>query len=258
MLARVADTFRSGGVGRGMRRLFARLDGRAASRLAWLRLQYPTGRASEEYYHSHPYEVLATALRNEGADREARRILSEKLRNETRIEKWTRKPGRKAFNFFFGIFFDFGLSTGRALLVTLGLLGVGWGATAWLNDSGMLVVDFTPSATVVVESPGGGDGTPTREMALSVAEPGRAEARVLCGDNISNLVFAADYMVPILEFGQRHRCQIAGARPPGETGWWLSPAGWQIGLVLYSIMGAIFVSITLLTVSGVLRRRAES
>jgi len=248
-----------GAIRRALRRLWDARDARTANRLRWLRLQYPDGKPTLDSYHAHPYEVLAGALRNEGEDRAARRILSEKLRIETRIEKWTRKPGGKLFNYFFGFFFDFGLSSGRALLATAGLLAAGWAGVAWLNESGLLVVDFTPSATMIVDSPSGiVGGTPTREMALALAEPGRAEARVPCGDNISNLVFAADHMVPVLEFGQRHRCQVAGSRPPGSEGWWLSPQLWQVGLTLYSVLGAIFVSIALLTVSGVLRRHAES
>ncbi|MFW6089364.1 MAG: hypothetical protein ACODAB_06400, partial [Gemmatimonadota bacterium] len=252
---------RVGGDGflRGVRRLFDTRNVRTAARLDWLRLQYPDGKPTLDSYRPHPYEVLAAALRNEGEDREARRVLSEKLRIETRIEKWTRKPGRKLFNYFFGAFFDFGLSSGRALLATAGLLAAGWAGVAWLNESGLLVVDFTPSATMIVDSPSGiAGGTPTREMGLALAEPGRAEARVPCGDNISNLVFAADHMVPVLEFGQRHRCQVAGTRPPGTEGWWLSPDLWEVALTLYSVLGAIFVSIALLTVSGVLRRHAES
>lgn len=248
-----------GGLLRSLRRRFDNRDARTVSRLEWLRLQYPDGKPTLDSYHSHPYEVLAGALRNEGEDRAARRILSEKLRIETRIEKWMRKPGRKLFNYFFGAFFDFGLSSGRALLATAGLLAVGWAGVAWLNDNQLLVVDFTPSATMVVDSPSGVvGGAPTREMALALAEPGRAEPRVPCGDNISNLVFAADHMVPVLEFGQRHRCQVTGARPPGAEGWWLSPDLWEVALTLYSVLGAIFVSIALLTVSGVLRRHAES
>ncbi len=244
---------------RTRRRIFPKLlpapDERVEARMKWLALQYDDGRITNDDYRPHPYEVLATAFRNEGADRNARKILTRKLDIETAIEP---HPMRRLFNRLFGLCFGYGLSPLRALAGTLIFWLAGVATTSWLDSAGLLVVDFTPAATIGVPATAGDDET-TAPVELGVVEfpSGETRTRVRCGDNISRWIYPADLMIPVLDFGQERRCQIAGTRP-AQAGFWLEPWIWKIGQALYTAVGALFVSIALLTVSGVLRRRAES
>jgi hypothetical protein len=232
-------------------------SGREASRLDWLRRQYPDGRPNAQSYRPHPYEAAGAAFRNEGANQSARAVLIAKLSTETRLE---RNWAKNAVGRFFGFWFAYGLSTGRALFGTGFLLAMGVLGTLYLKHEGLLVVDFAPSATVLVR------GTPVAappgpiplEIASLVEDAERAATYVPCGRFASSFVYAADVMVPILEFGHARRCQIASTRPEGVTAWHLEPWIWQLLQSVYSVLGAIFVSMTILTISGVLRRRAES
>ncbi len=228
---------------------------RVLDRLAWLRRQYDGGRPTGSTFPQHPYEVAAAAFRTEGENEEARRVLSHKLQLKTRLEQrgFIRRT-RQLFSRAFGFFFDHGLSRGRAIATTLGLFLVGWAATAHLNAAGLLVVDFEATSTMAVAS----GSPPQYELGALIGPPESAVPVISCGRNISNPIFAADVMVPILNFGQEHRCQIASTRPAGVDQAWLIPELWKYLQTAYAILGATCVSIMILTVSGVLRRQAES
>ncbi len=72
---------------------------------------------------------------------------------------------------------------------------------------------------------------------------------VPCGRQIDPLLFAVDNFVPGLNLQQREKCEIT-TDPVGKV--------WHIFEALYSALGWIITSITVLTISGILRRQAES
>ena len=237
---------------------------RVERRLRWLQLQFPGGEPNRRSFRPQPFEAAAAAFRSEGETEEARRILSYKLQTKLWLERRLAYRILGRLNYWF---FDFGLSWGRALATVTLLWVVGWAATAYVNRTGLLVVALSPAATWAVPGPDG-EGVapgvrtgPSLGLASAGSLPDGVYTRVECGPAISAPIYALDLMIPILELGQRTRCDIASDLPPGEAdgaGWWRSPALWSLLVPLYSILGALVVSMGLLTVSGVLRRRVES
>ena len=71
---------------------------------------------------------------------------------------------------------------------------------------------------------------------------------VPCGDQVEPVWYALDVFVPLLDLKQEVRCDISVR----EDAW-----GWRAFKSIYAILGALVSSLVLLTVSGVLRRRAE-
>jgi hypothetical protein len=236
-------------------------------RLRWLDRQFSFGRWNAAEFRPHPYEVLATALRNEGATGDARRILSLKLTVERSIRK---HRYQKVVPLLFDVFFDYGLSPQRATLTLLLLFLVGWGGTRYANANGLLVIDFTPSATVVVPADGPGanasrpDAFPVtaEDQPLEPGSPvypgGEPRSAVRCGTSIYEPFYALDLMVPVLDLQQEHRCQVRNGPPAPGAGLLQRPSFWNLAKSAYTLLGAVIVSLAILTFSGVLRRHAES
>ncbi len=252
---------------------------RADRRLAFLRLQYPSGRPTVEDFRPQPYEVAAAAFRNEGSLDDARKILSEKLSIESELKNdWPRRAWR-----LYGFLFDYGLSPARALVTLAAFWLVGFVGSLSANQLGVLVVDFTPTSGVVVTEPldarGVRDRTATR-FAVIPEEGVESAVAVPCGDMIFEAFYALDVMVPVLDFYQEKNCKIGGVTPPPPA--WMSgrlsdgsasrrgrfvarvvwevlasPPLWAALKTVYSILGAVVVSVAILTFSGLARRHVE-
>ena len=80
-----------------------------------------------------------------------------------------------------------------------------------------------------------------------------------CNLGINSLVYAADIFIPLVDLDQRHRCTIRSAVPPepegGEDG--RTYKAWRIARAIYEILGWIVTSLTILTITGVMRRDLE-
>jgi hypothetical protein len=69
-----------------------------------------------------------------------------------------------------------------------------------------------------------------------------------CKKEIEPFIYALDVFVPALDLGQEGRCSVT-TEPEGQV--------WRGAFTAYSILGWIVTSLTILTISGILRRQAE-
>ncbi|MGF6855458.1 hypothetical protein [Paraburkholderia sp. CI3] len=242
-------------------------------RLEWLSLQYtdPSICPASAEYTPDPYERLTAVFRAEGSFEDARRITQKRLAIERHLRvfvlfRW--------IGWLYEACFNSGLAPGRALATFTGCIIFGTLAVS-VADHGVnssmvhrvspmvgrfvdtlsipipsirpvLVVETTTvtpyalvSNTAAASKPAFGLGTP--ENALSSDLP--------CGDQIEPSLYALDIFVPALEVHQESKCGIS-----------TEPAAiwWRIGKAAYAVLGWIVTSLTVLTVSGVLRRHLEA
>lgn len=105
----------------------------------------------------------------------------------------------------------------------------------------ILVVETTPVSTGVIQ---GQDATgDVNKLVSSRVKEGIEE--IPCHEAIDSLWYAIDVAVPVLDLNQESKCTISS----GSHAW-----GWRIGKQLYAIVGALITALTVLTVSGILRR----
>lgn len=240
------------------------------------RCGYDTGELGEENrrlaelnFHPQPYDQLASVYRQAGQNEDARRILSHKLTIERRCRK---KAILRPLLWLYWACFNYGLSPVRALLTSAVLIAFGSIAVDYANQIGMLVVDTTPAATVVIN----GD-TPSAATPIATANDARAE--IPCGESISSILYAVDVFIPLLDLRQESRCQIRSFDKKRDVIGWdeagvpsstiserisaygravlNDPRVWLIGKAIYAVLGWIVVSITILTISGILRYQVE-
>jgi hypothetical protein len=212
---------------------------------------------------------------------DARRILSVKLTYQRRAQRTLLRP--RITSAAFGYLFNYGLSSTPAIVSVLLLWLVGGIGAAYANDRGLLVVDFTPAATVVVRSPGGvgqpgmvaaaieeREPPPPPEMpptANALGAPSQASGYngaseldatyIRCGNSVFVPVLALDLLIPILDLQQERKCEIVAYHP--DLPFAASEIRlWKLAKTIYTLAGAAAVSLALLTVSGFLRKRAES
>ncbi|MEZ5773450.1 MAG: hypothetical protein R3D33_01695 [Hyphomicrobiaceae bacterium] len=247
-------------------RLTARLVGSrsatgARARRMWLALQYPSGRATPGTFLPQPFEQLASVLAAQGAGRDARSILSYKMRLESMGVSLLFKP----IYWLYGLFFRYGLSPRRALLTFLLFILVGAVGAGLAAKRDLLVLDAMP-VTVAV--------TPEGPASL-IADTRRAVVEdAPCGSEITPWVYAVDLAIPILDLHEETRCNLRAARPDDPvvmTLRWPSliegrllasheirgPDIWRFAKAIYALLGWLVTSLALLTVTGVLRRVAE-
>jgi hypothetical protein len=234
-------------------------------RLNWLALQYATYFPNDRDFHPQPYEQLASVYRQAGQIKDARRILSEKLTIE---RKYRANLLVKPVLWIAALLFDYGLSPIRAL-ATLGLfILLGWFGVRYAVNADLLVIDTTPTSSVVLND----------RLGVPVSDsPGLPE--LSCRNEITPLLYAADVFIPLLDLREEPRCQVRGFNPITDARPWQAveaagglrvgnirayaaallsdPRAWGIGKALYAGVGWLIVSVTILTISGVLRRQVE-
>lgn len=171
----------------------------------------------------------------------------------------------------FKLGFRYGLSPNRALATCAVMLLLGWGAThyartgsfagtpAWENYISrgeklpeeialVLAVDFA-AGDEARPTPARGDPTPLRLEGRAIYA-----APTPCNVGVSSLLYATDVFIPLLDLDQEPRCAIR-ASPDSET--FDRYRGWRMAKALYEIVGWIVISLTILTISGVMRRDIE-
>jgi hypothetical protein len=237
-------------------------------RLAWLALQYPARVPTRDAYRPDPYERMTRAFRGEGAHDDARRIASARLTLERRLRI---SVAFRPLIWVYALFYDYGLSPRRGIAVFGAFVVLGWGA-ATVADRGVDAGSLLPSAMHQALSEHGLSSlsikpaliintTPVTSVAVVDGHSGQTvpaltrggaawsqTSEMACGDQVEPLLYALDAFVPALDLGQQAKC-IVSAHP--------AALAWRLGFAAYSILGWIITSLTILTLSGILRRQTE-
>jgi hypothetical protein len=238
----------------------------ADSNTTWLSRQYETGQpTSGDEFFPQPYEQLARVLRNHGWSDEAKLVTLEKLTHERR---WTARPWTRPWLWIMEKGFDHGLFATKSVVLFLSFWLAGTVAFDFANhgcvrlpvgsrheyqlswpvlQQAVLVVDSLPVSSFLVRNPSVPDAPPGPAMPLAPWSE-QVTQDVPCGDQVEPLWYALDVFVPLLDLKQEEKCAIAS----GDEFW-----GWRAFKSIYAVLGAVVSSLTLLTISGVLRRRAE-
>ena len=241
-------------------------------RIGWLNLQYPEKIATKRDYRPDPYEQLARTYRAAGRYDEARRITSHRLT----IERKFKPLPIQGLLILFSWFFDYGLSPRRALTTFALCLGLGWFAF-YVADRGLnlvlpndpvmrhvfpamprrlavvpsLVVNTGALDTVALERVVPSNSSKDLKVpAVPVSVDGKSvtDEELNCGAEIDPKLYALEVFVPGFSLQQQNYCRIS---PQDRAVWW------RLFKALYSALGWIVTSLTLLTVTGILRRHLE-
>ena len=171
--------------------------------------------------------------------------------------------------YLYGTFFRFGLGVPRTFLTFLGCLLIGWAGVGIANGlevkTPKIEIPFTnlvlPSLDLIVPPALGVEVSLGRDILedvsqqISTTNTERARLRLLggsdatpvdCGKAIESLLYAADVFIPLLDLRQEIRCT------PKEDA-----ILWQRIKSLYAVLGWIVTSLTILSVTGLLRERFE-
>jgi hypothetical protein len=216
-------------------------------RLRWLGLQYfNCQRPKPKEYSPEAWEQLVGGLNATGSYEDARRISSARLTTEARFK-------RGLMGFFwrlFRIFFDYGFSVTRAsvtfvLCIMLGTVAakIADNRFSWIHLKESVLVLNTSTPEAAVDKDGKGF---FHVYALEADQSRRFENPVPCGGRINNALYALDVFVPVLNLHQQEICSIDRAKTP-----------WRYGQALYAVLGWILTPLTILTITGILRRHLE-
>lgn len=165
----------------------------------------------------------------------------------------------------FRLGFKYGLSAPRAIVTFLICIGVGAAGTHWARTGSY------PSLTTNWDALRADDGTPKPQIALVLATnygadaptpapagPGPIAGEVVygraafCNLGVSSWQYAMDVFIPVLDLDQESRCSI---REENEAVG--SYNLWRWAKVLYEMLGWVVTSLTILTITGVMRRDME-
>jgi len=227
----------------------------AEQRLKWLNRQCHDASSSRAAYRPEPWERLTRYFRSQGLYVEARRIARARLGIERRLKTFALLRPPLAV---YGVLFDYGMSPFRALLTFSFCILVGWGG-AWLADRGLdpankpawasSLPEWRIAPVLVIDASA---VTPMAADRKAVFAPNgttqKPQDELPCDDQIEPLIYALDVFVPALDLRQENRCTIT-TKPQAIV--------WRALMALYSILGWIVTSLTLLTISGILRRQVE-
>jgi len=239
----------------------------------WLNLQYKDFRPNALEYRPGPYERLARYYRDEGFYEDAQNITSVRLTLERK---------KKAFVLFkpviwvYWLCFNYGLSPVRAITTFIVCCAIGWGG-AYAANYGInynfdtpVVKDMVNGYMAIVQKTGGKVAQPSFQLTpvmvvtsntvntvtnskleqggLIIMPDDKVQASALpCENNIDSLIYALDTFLPAIDLQQETQCQVAN-RPDAFL--------WRLGRMLYVMLGWIVTSLTILTLSGILRRQA--
>jgi hypothetical protein len=240
----------------GIRRRISRLAGKSDacfSRERWLRQQYDADHPTARAFAPQPWAQAFKAFRDEGAVDDARKLAITKLGIEARLLRsgwlpfgWT----RCVVSWFEEILFGFGLSAKRALASTTIILLLGWWGVHYANSNAILVVDATPIASVVPQG---------RDVILpQLTSTDQVAGDLPCGDTVNEFFYAVDVFIPLVDLRQESRCQVRSPTSEDEKSKAAEIRLWTAAKALFSLLGWISVSMTILTLSGVFRRNVES
>lgn len=225
-------------------------------RLEWLARHPKVDTSGNPTYRPEPFERLTRYFRAQGLYDEARVIARNRLDIERRLKTFVLL---RPYTWFYGRAFDYGMDPIRALIVFFVCVMTGWGG-AYVADKGfnpasfpspfnqawlpriapVLVLDAEPVNPIA-------SGDDAAFMRQEAARPLATE--LPCNDEIEPLIYALDVFVPALDLRQESRCTVTTHASAGL---------WRALLVIYSVLGWIVTSLTLLTITGILRRHAEA
>jgi hypothetical protein len=253
-----------------------------ARRREWLLMQYanrlyPRRDRSAFYdrdislgdFNPQPYEELAKALKSQGdfAGADDIMVFRSEMDNwlHFRSARWHRpfdRLGRKLYQalrapalWFFSRGFAYGMKPYRAMItfalfILIGWFGVAWANTGrpavlgeWMSGQPVMVIDAEPMAAAIAF----GSEWRVGPVILDGVTLGLADAaqEIPCGDEINEALYAVDLFIPLLDLRQETECRISN-----------SSGVWNWIKTVYAIFGWIVTSLTILTVSGVMRRRS--
>jgi hypothetical protein len=225
----------------------------ADAHIQWLNHQYVDPRKPKpEEFVSSAYDRLSEALRDDGHDNEAKRVLSAKFNVKRKVDvPGIAQPLWWAYYFFF----DYGLSATNALLTFAGCVAFGFFffrvATQGFQPLSLrpvMVVTSGPLTMMAIPDKHPTPDSPYTVGALTTTKSDFPE-EVPCGkDRIDTFLFAFETFVPALDLTQTSLCEIS-TEPRAK--WW------RLLRSSYVFLGWIVTSITLLTIPGILRNRAE-
>ncbi|MEO6432276.1 MAG: hypothetical protein ABIO50_11075 [Nitrosospira sp.] len=186
----------------------------------------------ESVYEPQPYEQLARALHNEGKYEVAKRITLAKLSLDRQLIHHVNDKWGQPFLYILSImlcimekWFDYGLFPKKSVGIFAGLLIVG------------TIAFYTANHLY---------GEPVLVRHAAAGTPALCEQR--CGEEVNSFFYALDVLVPLLDLKQEDRCSITAR----DDGYW-----WRLFNALYELFGAIVAPITVLSVTGMLRRYIE-
>ncbi len=156
----------------------------------------------------------------------------------------------------YDVLFAHGLYTRNAVATFLAFLLVGWVGVEIANRNSLfgivkfetlpqvLVQDISTVQNVLIRT--GDANKPFSTGFLTVDSAAGIPGDLPCATNIQSFLYATDIFIPLIDLRQETRCS---PRADAEA--------WQFAKALYAILGWIVTSLTVLTVSGVLRQRSE-
>jgi hypothetical protein len=92
------------------------------------------------------------------------------------------------------------------------------------------------------------DGKTKHKPALLPGGVAEGAEELPCGDMIDPRLYAIELFVPALDLHQEERCSVASS---ADASWW------RVAMALYRAAGWLVTSLTILTMSGILRRHVE-
>ncbi len=255
----------------------------------WLLGQYRY-KINRRTYRAQPYEQLAKVLDDQGWNEDSRHILVRKLWLDGMWVGWAIQP----FHSLFGYLFDFGLAHRKAIVVLLSYLIAGGFLFDYASSRHLLVVDQNAVTTMFGNR---ADLTPAikgfetgQSGTLRMADSLLDTSDMDCGNAISPWIFALDSAVPFLDLREHQRCTIRTPKaasavrislryatvniPVGDffgKSWRYKALDlpipdasieseellWRYIRATYSAIGWMLTSISILILTGTLRRAAE-
>jgi hypothetical protein len=262
-------------------------DGVWERRLRWLDLQYyhPHKPTAKEY-SPDAYEHLINGLNTIGSFDSARRIASARLTLEDRLRHFFLRPFWVAFR----VLFDYGFSIGRAIATFAICIGIGWyaahvadyGSSRFPHAGNVLIINTEMPETRITE-----EGKEVKIYSIEAEKSSTPyKDDVPCRGRILPLLYALDVFVPVLDLRQQDACSIApedkrdkfkyvwnqqtGTRQSSSWRWaeesklklWSLCLEhkyliWHIAQATYAILGWVLTPLTILTITGFLRRHLE-
>ena len=202
----------------------------AATRIAWLRRQFPDGVTTATSFRPQPYEQLSRVLRQHGLAREANAIAVEKIR--MRLEARVDRPAARIFPKLLMLVSQHGYSSYRAVVsfLVFMLLGTAMYATALFGfGQPFLPVETDPEPV-------------TYEFAFGMLQA--TTDRGCPGLHVMH--YALDAALPVIDLAQDLRCRFT---PEGSWRWL-----WLLLHSIFVVAGAALSAVVVLTLTGVLRQ----
>lgn len=204
------------------------------------------GDSKQSYYNPDPYNHAARTYRNNGQFSDADGIIEAKMRKEYGLsakKHWIFAPLIILASWLYRTFFRYGLSTSRALGTLAALIALGSVLVWFANSNNLMTVSALPTVAAVSD-------TEPRSIMFPAISGANGVRSVPCGNEIVPALYAMDVFIPLIDLGQEAKCDFEGSARWQSTAMILAKA-------LYKLLGWLAVSLTILTVSGLLRRQID-